>query len=70
MFPVVPVLLAGGPQLDAWQVAVVRVDQTPAGILPDWNILVLNRIGIGRLTYLSYPTDLDILLWKGPCWPR
>ena len=31
MFPVVPVLLAGGPQLGSWQVAVVRVDETPAG---------------------------------------
>ena len=65
MFPVVPVLLAGGPQLGYWQVAVVRVDETLQGILPDGNILVLNRIGIGRLTYLSYPTVLDILLWKG-----
>ena len=31
MFPVAPVLLAGGPQLGSWQVAVVRVDETPAG---------------------------------------
>ena len=31
MFPVAPVLLAGGPQLGFWQVAVVRVDETPAG---------------------------------------
>ena len=31
MFPVTPVLLAGGPQLGSWQVAVVRVDETPAG---------------------------------------
>ena len=31
MFPVVPVLLAGGPQLGPWQVAVGRVDETPAG---------------------------------------
>ena len=31
MFPVAPVLLAGGPQLSPWQVAVVRVDETPAG---------------------------------------
>ena len=31
MFPVAPVLLAGGPQLGPWQVAVVRVDETPAG---------------------------------------
>ena len=30
-FPVAPVLLAGGPQLGPWQVAVVRVDETPAG---------------------------------------
>ena len=31
MFPVAPVLLAGGPQSSPWQVAVVRVDETPAG---------------------------------------
>ena len=31
MFRVAPVLLAGGPQLGSWQVAVVRVDETPAG---------------------------------------
>ena len=31
MFPVAPVLLAGGPQLGPWQVAVVRVDEIPAG---------------------------------------
>ena len=31
MFPVAPVLLAGGPQSSSWQVAVVRVDETPAG---------------------------------------
>ena len=30
-FPVAPVLLADGPQLGSWQVAVVRVDETPAG---------------------------------------
>ena len=30
-FPAVPVLLADGPQLGSWQVAVVRVDETPAG---------------------------------------
>ena len=31
MFPVAPVLHADGPQLGPWQVAVVRVDETPAG---------------------------------------
>ena len=30
-FPAAPVLLAGGPQLGSWQVAVVWVDETPAG---------------------------------------
>ena len=61
MFPVVPVLLAGGPQLGPWQVAVVRVDETQQGILPNGSILVLHRIGIGRLTYCC---------GGGPCWPR
>ena len=62
MFPVMPVLLASGPQLGPWQVAVVRVDEW---ILPNGNILVLHRIGIGRLTYMSYLTTLHILLWRG-----
>ena len=31
MFPVAPVLLAGGPQLGPWQVAVVRV-AVPTGV--------------------------------------
>ena len=31
MFPVAPALLAEGPQLGPWQVAVMRVDETPAG---------------------------------------
>ena len=30
-FPTTPVLLADGPQLGSWQVAVVQVDETPAG---------------------------------------
>ena len=31
MFPVAPALLVDEPQLHSWQVAVVRVDETPAG---------------------------------------
>ena len=31
MFPVAPALLVDEPQLDSWQVAVVRVDETPSG---------------------------------------
>ena len=30
-FPAAPVLLSDGPPLSSWQVAVVRVDETPAG---------------------------------------
>ena len=30
-FPTAPVLPADGPQLSSWQVAVLRVDETPAG---------------------------------------
>ena len=36
-FPAAPVLLADGPQLGFWQVAVVRVDETPAGDAPGRN---------------------------------
>ena len=35
-FPTTPVLLADGPQLGSWQVAVVRVDETPAGDASGW----------------------------------
>ena len=35
-FPAVPVLLADGPQLGSWQVAVVRVDETTAGDVSGW----------------------------------
>ena len=48
-FPTAPVLLADGPQLGSWQVAVVRVDETPTG-----DASVLNRIGNGRLTCLKF----------------
>ena len=36
MFPVAPVLLAGRPQLGPWQVAVVRVNETPTGDSSGW----------------------------------
>ena len=51
-FPTTPVLLADGPQLGSWQVAVVWVDETPAGDASGWSVPVLNRIGNGRLTCL------------------
>ena len=35
-FPVAPVLPVDGPQLGSWQVAVVRVDGTPAGDTSGW----------------------------------
>ena len=38
-FPVAPVLLADGPQLGSWQVAVVRVDETPVGDASGWEYL-------------------------------
>ena len=49
-FPAAPVLLAGGPQLGSWQVAVVRGRRDPCGI------------GNGQLKYLSCMTVLDIPL--------
>ena len=65
MFPVAPALLGDEPPLGPWQVAVMRVDETPAGILPDKILLALHRTGIGRWIYMSYRTALHILLWKG-----
>ena len=35
-FPAAPVLLAGGPQLGSWQVAVVQVDETPTRDASGW----------------------------------
>ena len=35
-FPAAPVLLGDGPQLGSWQVAVVRVDETPVGDTSGW----------------------------------
>ena len=43
MFPVAPALLAEGPQLGPWQVAVVRVDETPAGDSPDKDSLCVTQ---------------------------
>ena len=51
MFPVAPVLLAGGPQASPWQVAVVRIVETPAWDPSKREYLVLHRNGIGRLIY-------------------
>ena len=65
MFPVAPALLAEGPPLGPWQVAVVRVDEPRQGILPDKILLVLHRTGIGRWIYMSYRTALHMLLRKG-----
>ena len=62
MFPVAPVLLAGGPQLGPWQVAVVRVDETPSK--QDYPCATQNRhrpIDIRPFTYCC---------GRGPCWPR
>ena len=38
-FPTAPVLLADGPQLGSWQVAVVWVDETPMGDVSGWECL-------------------------------
>ena len=52
MFPVVPVLLAGGPQLSPWQVAVVRVDETPAGDSSKWEYLCITHVAIEVYIYI------------------
>ena len=44
-FPTTPVLLADGPQLGSWQVAVVRVDETPAGGASGWECSRAETIG-------------------------
>ena len=45
MFPTAPVPSANGPQLGSWRVAVVRVEETLQGMLPDRSFPVLKRIG-------------------------
>ena len=63
-FPAATVLLADGPQLGSWQVAVVR------GTLPDGSVPVLNRIGNGRLTCLKL-LEMFVQCWPRCCrWPR
>ena len=52
-FPIAPVLLADGPQLGSWQVAVMRVDEICMRDASGWECPVLNRIGLGRLTCLK-----------------
>ena len=52
-FPAAPVLLADGPPLGSWQVAVVRVDETPAGDASGRECPHVERIGNGRLTHLK-----------------
>ena len=65
MFPVAPVLLAGGPQSSPWQVAVVQVDETPAGDSSEREYPCATQSRIGQLTYMSYLTAFHIPLWKG-----
>ena len=45
MFPTVPVSSANGPQLGSWRVAVVRVEETPAGDAsgPEFPLAETNR---------------------------
>ena len=66
MFPVAPALLAEGPPLGPWQVAVVRVDETSAGDSSgqDSPCATQNRHRPMDI-YMSYRTALHILLWKG-----
>ena len=66
-FPAAPVLLADGPQLGSWQVAVVRVDETPAGDAPGRKCPMLNRIGNGRLMCLKLlENSSSVAGWGSP----
>ena len=65
MFPVVSVLLAGGPQLGPWQVAVVQVDETPAGDSSEQEYPCATPNRHWPMACMSYMTALHILLWKG-----
>ena len=71
MFPVLPVLLAGGPQLGPWQVAVMRVDETPAGDYSerDYPRATQNRHRL--IDIYELPDGLaHTVVEGGPCWPR
>ena len=65
MFPVVSALPIDDPQLDAWQVAVVWVDETLQGILQNKSLLVIHRTGVGRWIRITHRLALCILLYKG-----
>ena len=73
MFPVASALLAEGPQLGPWQVAVMCGSMRPLqGILPDKILLVLHRTGIGRWIYIyELPDSLaHTVVEGGPVGPE
>ena len=65
-FPAVPVLLADGPQLGSWQLAVVRVDETPAGDASGRECPRVEQNQQRRFKYLSCTAVLDCHVW-GRC---
>ena len=66
-FPAAPVLLADGPQLGSWRVAVVQVDETPVGDTSGRECPQAEQIR-------QQPSDVSELLPSGwcsePCWSR
>ena len=65
MFPVAPVLLADGPQLGSWQIAVVQVDETPAGDSSGREYPCAKQNQHQPIDISELPEGFDILLWKG-----
>ena len=64
-FPAAPVLLADGPQLGSWQVAVVQVDETPVEDASGRECPRADRIGNRRLTYLKLLEMFVQWCWLG-----
>ena len=64
MFPVAPALPVDGPQLDSWQVAVVRVDETPAGDSSEQESPCESQ-NRRRPIRITHRIALCILLYKG-----
>ena len=61
-----PVPPADRPQLGPWQVAVVRVEETPREMLPERKPPMLQQIREDRLIYLKLVERMVQFCWPGP----
>ena len=71
MFPVAAALPAEGPPLGPWQVAVERVDETPAGDSSGQDFPCVTQNRHRPMDIYELPDSLaHTVVEGGPCWPR